>query len=59
MQRVLKDLEESISEQSGSDDEESKEQQPLRARETERQGFIYSRVQQMSDADYKQFILCR
>jgi hypothetical protein len=45
MQKVLKDLEDSISEQSCSEDEDSKELQPHREVETERQVFIYNRVQ--------------
>lgn len=47
MKAVLKDLEESKSEK--SDDEESKDE----PREADRQQFIYTRVQQMSDLDYK------
>lgn len=52
---MLKDLEESLS----SEDINEENKDILEPDETERQAFIYARVQLMSDAEYKQFILCR
>jgi hypothetical protein len=51
MKQVLKDLEESKSDASDSERSEPKE--------NDRQHFIYTRVQSMTEGDYKQFIVCR